>query len=340
VNRQVTDLFGYTSEQLTELGDQVLASLIHPDDLGLLFEQFERFRTVPRGTVLELEYRVRHANGKWHWVLAREVVYRWTPDGAPQQILGMAQEISDRKHLEMEAAAANRSKDDFIAVVAHELRSPLNSVLGWAKLLQTRKLDEATQAKALETISRNTAAQVQLIEDLLDVSRIARGTLEITLAPIHPLEVVEAALDIVRPMAVTKEIQLVTDLQRTPQISGDFHRLQQIVVNLFTNAIKFTPQKGQVEISLARFESQIQLRVSDTGKGIAAELLPVIFERYQQGQQQGGAKDGLGLGLAIAKHLVELHGGTITAESAGEGQGATFSLRLPCNFWCDHASSN
>ncbi|WP_052672276.1 hybrid sensor histidine kinase/response regulator [Aliterella atlantica] len=262
------------------------------------------------------------------------------------QILGiniMVQEITERKRDEIErnrllaaaeaaraeAEEANRSKDDFVAVIAHELRSPLNSIAGWAKLLQTRKFDEATQAKALDTIWRNTQTQVQLIEDLLDISRMVRGSLHLTLAPVNLATVIESAIDIVLPQAQAKHIELNSQIVGQPLVSGDLNRLQQIVVNLLTNAIKFTPQQGRVEIELKQVDEQVQLRVSDTGKGIAPEFLPQIFERFSQGQKNTNSKDGLGLGLAIVKHLVELHQGTIAPESAGIGQGATFTVRLP-----------
>lgn len=265
---------------------------------------------------------------------------------ADEQILGiniMVQEITERKRNEIErnrllaaaeaaraeAEAANSSKDDFVAVVAHELRSPLNSVAGWAKLLQTRKFDEATQAKALNTIWRNTQTQVQLIEDLLDISRMVRGSLHLTLAPVNLATAVESAIDLVLPQAQAKQIELSFQLTEQPQVSGDFNRLQQIVVNLLTNAIKFTKEQGRVDIELKQANDRVQLRVSDTGKGIAPEFLPQIFERYKQGQKNTGAKDGLGLGLAIVKHLVELHQGTIAVESAGIEQGATFAVQLP-----------
>lgn len=259
-------------------------------------------------------------------------------------LIAEGRDISDRQRVETErdallvqaqaareaAQAANRSKDEFVAVVAHELRAPLNSIANWAQLLQTRKFDEATIAKALETISRNTQVQVQLIEDLLDVSRIVRGTLQINLVPVNLVEAIKAALEVVRPMIEAKHIHLHTQFTITPQISGDFNRLQQIAVNLLTNAIKFTPPQGRIDIELEQIDSQVQLCVSDTGKGISPEFLSLIFERYKQGQENTGSKDGLGLGLAIVKHLVELHGGTIVAaKSDGEGQGATFTIRLP-----------
>jgi PAS domain S-box-containing protein len=263
--------------------------------------------------------------------------------GAVEGVAGTTRDITARKLADMErsqllteaetareeAEAANRSKDEFVAMVAHELRSPLNSIMGWAKLLQTRRFDEAVMAKALGTIVRNTEAQVQLVEDLLDISRMVRGTLQIQMAPVNWSSVIEAALDLVRPMADAKQIRLEVECKVMPQISGDFNRLQQIAVNLLTNAIKFTPKQGRVRIYLEKTETQAQLRICDTGKGIAPEFLPFIFEQFQQGQQNTGSKDGLGLGLAIVKNLVELHSGTIAAESAGQGQGATFIVRLP-----------
>ena len=228
-----------------------------------------------------------------------------------------------------EAEAANRTKDEFIAIVAHELRSPLNSVMGWAKLLQSRTFDAATTGKALETIVRNTQSQVQLIDDLLDISRMIHGSFNLTLTPVSLVNAIEAALQVVRPMATAKQIQLETRIQPVAPLSGDFNRLQQIAINLLNNAIKFTPVKGRVEVVLEATDTQACLQVCDTGKGIEPEFKPQIFERFQQAQKNTGSKDGLGLGLAIVKHLVELHGGTITAASAGVGQGATFTVMLP-----------
>ncbi|MBW4524200.1 MAG: PAS domain-containing protein [Phormidium tanganyikae FI6-MK23] len=256
--------------------------------------------------------------------------------GQVVMLVAEARDISDRKAAEAErvqllreAEAANRSKDEFVAMVAHELRSPLNSIAGWSKLLQTRKFDEATVAKALDTIYRNTQTQVQLVEDLLDISRMVKGTLQIHSTPLNLVDVVRASLEIIRPAAEAKQIQLEAQLSLTAQLSGDINRLQQIVINLLTNAIKFTEGAGRVEVSLMQIDDQVELRIQDSGKGIAAEVLPFIFERFKQGQQNTGSKDGLGLGLAIVKKLVELHNGTIAAESLGVGQSATFIVRFP-----------
>jgi PAS domain S-box-containing protein len=237
--------------------------------------------------------------------------------------------LAEAEAARAEAEAANRGKDEFVAIVAHELRSPLNSIAGWSKLLQTRQFDDATLKKALDAIYRNTQAQVQLVEDLLDITRLVRGTLQIHPTPLKLGEVIQSALELVCPTAAAKQIQIETQLRETAPISGDVNRLQQVVVNLLTNAVKFTPGAGRVEVSLVQVQDYVELQVRDTGKGIAAEFLPLIFERFQQGQRNTGAKDGLGLGLAIVKSLVELHQGTIAVESSGVGQGATFTVKFP-----------
>jgi hypothetical protein len=260
------------------------------------------------------------------------------------------------------AESANRIKDEFLAVLSHELRSPLNPILGWSKLLRTGKLDEATTARALETIERNAKLQTQLIEDLLDVSRILQGKLNLTISPVNLASIIEAALDTVRLAAQTKSIQIQTVFEpNMGLVSGDANRLQQVAWNLLSNAVKFTPQGGRVEVRLSAVfdrayaqnelghpasvssESQgitnneqpttnnyAQITVSDTGKGINPEFLPHVFDYFrQESSATTRAFGGLGLGLAIVRHLVELHGGTVWAESSGEGQGATFTVRLP-----------
>lgn len=305
---------------------------IHPDDIDRVKGHFKE--TVLQGNY-STEYRVIRPDGSIRWIYDRGFPIVES-SGEVRRVAGIAEDITERKQWEQErefllaeAEGANRSKDEFVAIVAHELRSPLNSVLGWTKLLRTRNFDVTTTQKALLTIERNTQAQVQLVEDLLDISRMVRGTLHINLAPVNLIEVIEAALESIRPMATAKQIQLETQLNKAPQTHGDFNRLQQIIINLLTNAIKFTPNQGKVNIALEQVESIVQIRITDTGKGIAAEFLPSIFERFQQGQKNTGSSDGLGLGLAIVKNLVELHSGTITADSQGIGRGTTFTVRLP-----------
>ncbi len=229
------------------------------------------------------------------------------------------------------AEAANRIKDEFLAVLSHELRSPLNPILGWSRLLQTKKFDAARTTQALATIERNAKLQAELIEDLLDVSRILRGKLSLNVAPVALTSTIQAAMETVRLAAQAKSIQLHTKLEsEVGQVSGDASRLQQVVWNLLSNAIKFTPQGGRVDIRLERIGSQAQIIVSDTGRGIPPDFLPYVFDYFRQADSTTTRTfGGLGLGLAIVGHLVELHGGTVQADSPGEGQGATFTVRLP-----------
>jgi len=230
-----------------------------------------------------------------------------------------------------EVETANRLKDEFLATVSHELRTPLNAILGWARLIRTDKLDEPTFARALDTIERNAKSQAQLIEDLLDVSRIISGKLRLDIRPVDLTMVVESAIDVVRPAADAKEIQIRKVIDpKAGLVSGDPERLQQVVWNLLSNAVKFTPKAGKVEVRLERINSHIELIVSDTGKGINAEFLPHAFELFRQAD--GGmsrAYGGLGLGLAISRRIVEMHGGAIHADSPGEDRGAIFTVQLP-----------
>jgi len=230
-----------------------------------------------------------------------------------------------------EAEAANNLKDEFLATLSHELRTPLNAVLGWTRMLRTGVLDEPTAVRALEVIERNAAAQLQLIEDLLDVSRIIMGKLRLDVGPVEPAVVVEAALDAVRPAAEAKGIRLQPVLDpRAGPVSGDADRLQQVVWNLLSNAIKFTSRGGRVQVQVARVNSHVEIVVTDSGQGIPADVLPHIFERFRQADSSSQrAHGGLGIGLALVKHLVEVHGGSVEATSAGPGQGATFTVKLP-----------
>jgi PAS domain S-box-containing protein len=255
-----------------------------------------------------------------------------------QADLALAEDIArraataiDNARLYREAQEANRLKDEFLAVLSHELRSPINAIVGWSQMLRTRKLNEATIDRALETIERNAKLQTQLIEDLLDISRIIQGKLDLNIHPLNLTSVIEAAINTVRPAAEAKGIQLQSPVTSAAElISGDANRLQQVVWNLLSNAIKFTPQGGRVEIRLDRTNSHIQIQVTDTGKGISPSFLPYVFDRFRQADSSiTRSHGGLGLGLSIVRQLVELHGGTVQAESPGEGQGATFTVKLP-----------
>jgi PAS domain S-box-containing protein len=230
-----------------------------------------------------------------------------------------------------EAEEANRAKDEFLAVISHELRTPLTPILTWSRLLRSGKLDNAATERALEAIDRSTRSQAQLIEDLLDVSRITSGKLRLDVRPIELPPVVEAAVESVRPGAEAKGIRFEIVLDRNAGVvSGDPERLQQVVWNLLSNAVKFTPRGGRIQVRLQRVDSHVEIAVSDTGQGINPQFLPHVFERFRQADSSSTrAHGGLGLGLAIVRHLVELHGGRVRAESPGEGKGATFVVELP-----------
>jgi PAS domain S-box-containing protein len=266
-------------------------------------------------------------------------------EGRPIAGMFVCLDITDRKMVEdereqllvreqaarAEAEAATRAKDEFLAMVSHELRSPLSAIKGWADIMLRRQNDAKTVAHAAEVIKRSAAAQSQLIEDLLDTARIISGKFKLNVGPVDLRSVINAAAELVRPAAEAKPVTLQLSLTSDPiHITGDSDRLQQVVWNLLSNSIKFTPEGGRVEISLEQEASSARITVRDTGKGISPEFLPHVFERFRQAD--GGESrrlGGLGLGLALVKDLVELHGGGVQVTSAGEGRGATFTVELP-----------
>jgi signal transduction histidine kinase/ActR/RegA family two-component response regulator len=230
-----------------------------------------------------------------------------------------------------QAEAANRMKDEFLATVSHELRTPLTAILGWANMLRTGELDSSQTKLAVETIERNARLQDQLVNDLLDLARITTGKLRLNVSPIDPISPLEAAVEALRPAAEAKGIRIQKIIDTSVgAISGDPERLQQVVWNLLSNAIKFTAKNGRIQVRLERINSHLEIIVSDTGIGIKQEFLPFVFDRFRQGDSAPTrSHGGLGLGLAIVRHLVELHGGEVHADSHGEGQGATFTVKLP-----------
>jgi signal transduction histidine kinase len=248
---------------------------------------------------------------------------------------GVAEERAELLRREREARTqaelANRLKDDFLATLSHELRNPLHAVVGWLQILRQRPDDHALRVRAMETVERNARALQRMIEDLLDASRASRGKLELNMAPTAVGTLVTSVLETVRPSAASKGVELTEHLApANVVVNGDYDRLAQVVINLVSNAIKFTPEGGRIDVSLARESDAVVISVKDTGRGISAEALPQIFEAFRQpGPRVPGTEGGLGLGLAIAKHIVELHGGTLVAASEGADKGASFIVRLP-----------
>lgn len=383
---------------------------VHPEDKERAIASWSAYICEAREYSEEFRFQAPHGSARWVQVRSSPML---SSQGDLLGYVGTLEDITERKQAEevraqvireqtarQEAEAANRMKDEFLAVLSHELRTPLTSMLGWSKILRAKKLDEKATSRALEAIERNAISQMQLIEDILDVSRIIRGQLRLNVSAVNLLAVMEAALEAVRPLAEPKDIQLSTVLDTSiGSVYGDPARLQQIVWNLLTNAIKFTPKGGRVEVRLSKhfgfsisdfgvsatstslsttqsnnfgFESHgenldssnteesnnlksvlensdgrepslklsaksqnsksqyAQIQVIDTGIGISSEFLPKVFERFRQADSTTTrSHNGLGLGLAIVRHLVELHKGTIFAQSLGSGQGATFTVRLP-----------
>jgi PAS domain S-box-containing protein len=335
--------YDYTGTTLAQTQGEGWLNILHPDDVQSTINCW--LNCLQTGKKYEIEYRLRRAaDGEYRWHLGLAFPLR-NQDGQIIKWFGSCTDIHEQKMmveeraqaLERERAArielerANRMKDDFLAIVSHELRSPLNPILGWAKLLKTRKLDAAKTTQALETIERNAKLQARLIEDLLDVSRILRGKLSLNISAVDLVTTIEAASETVHLAAQTKSIHLQTELAiGNVKVEGDPNRLQQIIWNLLTNAVKFTPEGGQVKLKLEKVGSFAQIQVTDTGKGISAEFLPYVFDRFRQADEVTTRKfGGLGLGLAIVRHLVELHGGSVQVISPGEGLGATFTVQLP-----------
>ncbi|WP_414624194.1 PAS domain S-box protein [Calothrix sp. CCY 0018] len=339
-NQRCYEYLGMSQEQLQGWG---WGDSLHPDDYQSSIDVWNE--ALCTGEVYNTEFRLRRASdGQYRWFLGKAFALR-NDSGEIIKWFGSCTDIDDQKRTEEalqdalqqaqtaheQAETANRLKDQFLAMLSHELRTPLNPILGWTQLLKRRILNEDKQAEGLKVIERNVKLQVNLIEDLLDISRIMRGKLVMKAAPINLESVMMAALETVRLAAETKAIEIHTEfVNPIGQVTGDEVRLQQVFWNLLSNAIKFTPNGGRVEVKLHRCDTIAQITVSDTGKGINPEFLPYIFHYFRQEDTSISRKfGGLGLGLAIVRNIVEMHGGTIEASSLGEGQGATFRVRLP-----------
>jgi PAS domain S-box-containing protein len=354
MNAKFTQILGYSAAELSGLS---FAALTHPDDQQLTDVAVRELRSGQRSEYA-LEKRYIRKDGSLVWSMTTVTLLK-DPHGNPQRFIGVIEDITSRKQaeeallektrnlellneerkalLESERAARaaaermSEMKDEFLATLSHELRTPLNAILGWSQVLRTGPKHETDYAKGLETIERNARVQTQLIEDLLDMSRITSGKLRMDVQRLQPVALVEAAVETVTPAANAKGIRLeaVVDPSAGP-ISGDPGRLQQVVWNLLSNAIKFTPRDGKVQVFLERVNSQVEIRVADTGIGIKPEFIPYLFERFRQGDASTTRKyGGLGLGLSIVKSLVELHGGTVSVSSEGEGRGTTVTVSLP-----------
>jgi PAS domain S-box-containing protein len=331
-------IFGYTPDEAI---GQSIRLIIPPDrwseedevlariGRGERVDHFETIRRAKDGRLLNISLTVSPVKDRSGRVVgaskvARDITERKRAEEELERLL------ASEKESRRQAEEASRLKDEFLAVVSHELRSPLNAITGWASLLLMRNLDDQTR-HAIETILRNAQTQTQLIADLLDVSRIVTGQLRLSVRSFKLVPVIEAAVEVVRPGADAKSIRIETILDPAAgPVAGDPDRMQQIFWNLLSNAVKFTPKGGRIQVRLQRINSHVEVAVSDTGRGVDAKLLPFIFERFRQGDSSTTREyGGLGLGLAIVRHLVELHGGVVNAYSEGPGKGSEFIIQLP-----------
>jgi signal transduction histidine kinase len=297
---------------------------------GERVEHFETVRVAKDGRLVDVSLTVspvRDATGRIIGAskIARDITERRRAEAERNQLLAREQRAR------AEAEALNRTKDEFLATISHELRTPLNAIFGWARMLQSSEPDDAARAHAVDAIVRNASAQARLVEDLLDLSRIVTGRTRLDFERVDLKAVIEAALDAVRPAAKAKDIALLATFDPSVgPLVGAPDRLQQVMWNLVMNAVKFTPRGGRIQVSLRRSDHSAEIVVADTGEGISAELLPHVFERFrQEDSSTTRAHAGLGIGLALVRHLVELHGGHVDAESPGKGKGATFTVTLP-----------
>jgi PAS domain S-box-containing protein len=333
VNRRMCDLLGYTHDEFNRL---TAFDFTHPDDLSLARADVQRLLAGEIASYSR-ERRYIRKDGMQIWLQTSVTLLR-DAAGVPRRFVSVVEDMTQRKALlereraaRAEAERLSELKDQFLATLSHELRTPLSAILGWSQILQRRDFGRDELRAAVQTIERNARIQVQLIEDLLDMSRIAAGTLRLDRQPIEPAPLLEATVHTVRPAADAKGITLDAEIDAfTGQVSADPERLQQVVLNLLSNAIKFSARGGRVHVSLQRVGSQIEIVVADNGAGIAPEFLDHVFERFRQADASTTRRfSGLGLGLSIVRQLVEAHGGAVHAYSAGEGQGATFTVRLP-----------
>ncbi|HEV2905124.1 MAG TPA: PAS domain S-box protein, partial [Pyrinomonadaceae bacterium] len=339
-NRAAETLFGYTAQEA--IGKSIVLLLIPAErteeESNILErirkgERIEHYETVRRrkdGTLVDVSLTVSpitdvHGNIVGASKIAHDISARKRAE--EERVALLLREQNARA----EAEAANRLKDEFLAIVSHEVRTPLNSIVGWIQMLRSGKLDEQHIAKALESIDRNAALQGTIITELLETSRIVSGTLKLDSKPVGLPSLIDAAIEIVRPAAEAKSIEIETSLDiDTGLIWGDSGRLQQVFWNLLSNAVKFAPKKGRIDIRLNRSDSSAKVVVSDNGEGIEPDFLPYVFDRFRQADSTTSRSfGGLGLGLSIVKSVVEMHGGSVRAESEGKGRGATFIVMLP-----------
>ena len=323
-NRAAERMFGYSAAEVIGESITIIIPTERLDEEKLVLSQ------IRRGEKVDHFETIRRRKDGTLFPISLTVSPIRDDEGNVVGASKIARDISERVRLQKDLEEASRIKDEFLATLSHELRTPLNAILGYSKMIRSGLLEERKRDRAIEVIERNALSLAQIVEDVLDVARITAGKLRLTVQTVDPAKVVTDAVDSVMPAADARGVRIETRLESAGTVTADPDRLQQVLWNLLTNAVKFTGRDGRVDVILRRDGEHVEIAVADTGAGIPADFLPFLFDRFRQAdarttREQGG----LGLGLAIARHLVEMHGGTISASSPGIGQGSTFRVRIP-----------
>jgi PAS domain S-box-containing protein len=329
VNKEVGAAIGYSEQELQAMGSML--NIMHPEDLARMPAYIEQLAVTPDGVTLETEYRLRHSNGEWRWFMSRDVPFSRDATGRVSEILGTATDITQLKRAAAQQQEAAREKDEFIVLLAHELRNPLAPIRTSIAMLKARGSDDAAVVRSHEIIDRQMRHMSRLLDDLLDVSRLSRKTLTLQRSEIAVMDVVEAAIEVVRP-SIDQRQQSLSVFGADPRIfvDADAGRMAQALSNVLSNASKYSPADTEIRLSIAYADGHVSIAVRDSGMGISPDMLDRVFDMFTQEEVgQAHSQGGLGIGLALARTLIEMHSGTIRAVSVGRGKGSEFTLRLP-----------
>ncbi|MGX2041823.1 PAS domain-containing sensor histidine kinase [Methylocaldum sp. MU1018] len=331
INAQYTRLTGHTLDDLAAMRGPEFFALFHPEDRARVAAHMERLTRAADGDVSEIEYRFRTADGRWIWCLSRDSIFSRDPDGNVSQCIGAFLDITERKQAEESLRESDRRKDEFLAMLGHELRNPLAPIRNAVKVMKKVGLPDSRLKWAGDVIDRQVNQLAHLVDDLLDVSRIVQGKITLHKTAVEVGQAIELALETSRPLIDARRHELILSLSEVPlRLDGDVVRLAQVVGNLLTNAAKYTPEGGTIWLSIVHENGQAAISVRDTGEGIPKNLLPKLFKLFTQAERTlDRAQGGLGLGLTIVQQIVELHGGRVEARSEGLGKGSEFIVRLP-----------
>jgi len=331
INAQYTRLTGYTLDDLNAMSGSEFFALFHPEDQARVAAHLEDLTRIADGDVVEIEYRFKTADGRWIWCLSRDAVFSRDPDGTVRQCIGAFLDITERKQAEEALRESDRRKDEFLAMLGHELRNPLAPIRNAIMVMKKIGLPHPKLAWAGDVIDRQVNQLAHLVDDLLDVSRIVQGKITLQKTPVDLSRVIELALETSRPLIEARHHELILSLPEDPlQVDGDVIRLAQVISNLLNNAAKYTPEGGTIWVTVVRKNGEAIVSVRDTGEGISKNLLPKLFKLFTQAERTlDRAQGGLGLGLTIVQRIVELHGGWVEARSEGPGKGSEFIVYLP-----------